>query len=163
MDGVMSSTPKDADPDADPDAPPPQPKQVMVLAATNRPWDLDEALRRRLEKRIYIPLPEAQGRNQLFEINLKEVKLAADVNIQELVRRTEGYSGADTTNVCREAAMMGLRMRMQKARQEGISLAKLQGIKEELDVPVTQADFLEAIRNVSKSVGNEDLQNFADW
>merc|ERR1712087_837297 len=148
-----------AEAEAEEDAPAPLPKQVMVLAATNRPWDLDEALRRRLEKRIYIPLPEVAGRKQLFEINLKEVKLGADVAIEELVRRTEGYSGADTTNVCREAAMMGLRKRMAKARQEGISLVKLQGIKDELDVPVMQADLLEAIRNVSKSVGNEDLQN----
>merc|ERR1719330_2149676 len=95
MDGVTSSTPKDADPDADPDAPPLQPKQVMVLAATNRPWDLDEALRRRLEKRIYIPLPEAPGRTQLFEINLKDVKLADDVDLGKIAPRAAGYSGAD--------------------------------------------------------------------
>lgn len=158
MDGVTSSK-SDGD-DADPNA---QPKQVMVLAATNRPWDLDEALRRRLEKRIYIPLPEPAGRNQLFEINLSEVKMSHEVEIQELVRRTDGYSGADVTNVCREAAMMGLRKRMAKARQEGISVAKMQMLKDEVDVPVTQADFLEAVKNVSRSVGSDDLQHFADW
>lgn len=43
----------------------------MVLAATNRPMDLDEAIRRRLEKRIYIPLPTEKGRRELFKINLK--------------------------------------------------------------------------------------------
>lgn len=163
MDGVSSSTPAKEGDDADPDAPPAQPKQVMVLAATNRPWDLDEALRRRLEKRIYIPLPEAPGRTQLFEINLKDVVMAQDVDLQEFVRRTEGYSGADVTNVCREAAMMGLRKRMQKARQEGISVAKMQMLKDEVDVPVTQEDFLEALRNVQKSVGTEDLEHFAAW
>ena len=46
-------------------------KNIMVLAATNRPFDLDEALRRRLEKGIYIPLPKEEGRKQLFNINLK--------------------------------------------------------------------------------------------
>merc|ERR1711879_1067816 len=146
MDGVTSAAPSDDS--ADPDAQPAAPKQVMVLAATNRPWDLDEALRRRLEKRIYIPLPGPEGRNQLFEINLEDVKRANDVNLKELVRRSEGYSGADVTSVCREAAMMGLRRRMQKARQEGLSIAKMQVLKDEVDVPVTQTDFLEALKNV---------------
>lgn len=158
MDGVTSSAPREDD-----DGESVQPRQVMVLAATNRPWDLDEALRRRLEKRIYIPLPEPPGRKQLFEINLREVKLDANVDLEELVGRTDGYSGADVTSVCREAAMMGLRKRMAKARQEGISVAKMQMLKDELDVPVTQADFLEAIKNTSKSVGQDDLQHFADW
>ncbi|CAK0870473.1 unnamed protein product [Prorocentrum cordatum] len=156
MDGV-GSTKKEEDSEA------PQQKQVMVLAATNRPWDLDEALRRRLEKRIYIPLPEVAGRTQLFEINLSTVQLAPDVDIPDLVRRTEGYSGADVTNVCREAALMGLRKRMAKARQEGMPIAKMQMLKEEVDVPVSQADIQEAISNVSRSVGNDDLQHFADW
>lgn len=50
-------------------------KNVMVLAATNRPQDLDEALRRRLEKRVYIPLPDSIGRRALFDINLKGIKI----------------------------------------------------------------------------------------
>merc|ERR1719329_666050 len=146
MDGVTSTEKEEADPDA-----PPKPKQVMVLAATNRPWDLDEALRRRLEKRIYIPLPEPVGRKQLFEINLRDVKLGSDTNIEEFVKRTEGYSGADVTNVCREAAMMGLRKRMAKARAEGMKVSEMQKLKYEVDTPISQADFLESLRNVSKS------------
>lgn len=163
MDGVGSAEtkPKDGEePDADA---PPKPKQVMVLAATNRPWDLDEALRRRLEKRIYIPLPEPVGRKQLFEINLREIKLGPDTNIEEFVKRTEGYSGADVTNVCREAAMMGLRKRMAKARAEGMKVSEMQKLKDEVDTPISQAEFLESLRNVSKSVGTEDLQRFTDW
>ena len=57
----------------------------MVLAATNRPFDLDEALRRRLEKRIYIPLPNEGGLRQLFDINLKGMKLADDVDLDALI------------------------------------------------------------------------------
>ena len=84
----------------------------MVLAATNRPWDLDEALRRRLEKRIYIPLPSEEGRRQLFNINLKDIKLGDDIDWDILVKRSEGYSGADISNVCREAAMMPMRKKL---------------------------------------------------
>lgn len=56
-------------------------KVVMVLAATNLPWELDEAVRRRLEKRIYIPLPEQPGRQELLRIALRGVKCADDVEV----------------------------------------------------------------------------------
>lgn len=84
----------------------------MVLAATNRPQDLDDAIRRRLEKRVYIPLPEKEGRRQLFEINLKGISLDENIDFETLVQMTEGYSGADVSNVCREAAMMPLRKKL---------------------------------------------------
>merc|ERR1712168_1761797 len=74
-------------------------KMVMVLAATNYPWDIDEALRRRLEKRIYIPLPCSPSRAALLKINLKEVKLAEDVDLEAVAKKLEFYSGADITNV----------------------------------------------------------------
>ncbi|XP_047996711.1 uncharacterized protein LOC125234307 isoform X4 [Leguminivora glycinivorella] len=76
-------------------------KVVMVLAATNFPWDIDEALRRRLEKRIYIALPTQHGREALLAINLKEVKLDPEVDLAHIARKLDGYSGADITNVCR--------------------------------------------------------------
>ena len=65
-------------------------KMVMVLAATNFPWDIDEALRRRLEKRIYIPLPEVEGRLECIRINLKEVKVAEDVDFIEIAKLVDG-------------------------------------------------------------------------
>ncbi|WP_411023844.1 AAA family ATPase, partial [Salmonella sp. s51228] len=85
---------------------------VMVLAATNFPWDIDEALRRRLEKRIYIPLPELDGRIDLLKINLKDVKLSDDVDFLEIAKSIDGYSGADLTLVCRDAALMAMRRRI---------------------------------------------------
>lgn len=73
----------------------------MVLAATNFPWDIDEAMRRRLEKRIYIPLPNDEGREALLKINLREVQVDPSVDLSDISRRLKGYSGADITNVCR--------------------------------------------------------------
>ena len=155
MDGVQSSS-ESSNPSSS--------NIVTVLAATNRPWDLDEALRRRLEKRIFIPLPEAEGRRRLFEINVKQLTLSDDVDINALVQLTARYSGADLTNVCREAAMMGLRKRMKEARSRGLTTADIGGAIDGIeDMPVTQKDFLEAISNVQKSVGGSDVQRFIDW
>jgi katanin p60 ATPase-containing subunit A1 len=56
-------------------------KLIVVIGATNRPWDLDEAIRRRLEKRIYIPLPTEVGRTELIKINLKNLEIDKDVEI----------------------------------------------------------------------------------
>ena len=136
--------------------------RVTVLAATNRPWDLDEALRRRLEKRIYIPLPESTGRQQMFEVSLKGVQLADDVRFDQLVSLTEGYSGADIGSVCRDAAMMGLRERIRLARSQGVM--QLDDLKTQVaETPVRQEDFLKALRNVQKSVSNDDLGKFSLW
>ncbi|NP_999733.1 katanin p60 ATPase-containing subunit A1 isoform X1 [Strongylocentrotus purpuratus] len=134
-------------------------KMVMVLAATNFPWDIDEALRRRLEKRIYIPLPEIDGREQLLRINLKEVPLADDIDLKSIAEKMDGYSGADITNVCRDASMMAMRRRIQGLRPEEIRHIP----KEELNQPSTPADFLLALQKVSKSVGKEDLVKYMAW
>lgn len=81
-------------------------KVVMVLAATNFPWCLDDALRRRLEKRIYIPLPSARGREELLRLNLREVEISDDCNLTEIANSLEGYSGADITNVSRNKKLL---------------------------------------------------------
>ena len=73
---------------------------------------MDEAIRRRLEKRIYIPLPTSVGREQLFKINLRGITIDESIAWDELIRITDGYSGADLANVCRDAAMMPLRRKL---------------------------------------------------
>ncbi|XP_058474243.1 katanin p60 ATPase-containing subunit A-like 1 [Solea solea] len=134
-------------------------KMVMVLAATNFPWDIDEALRRRLEKRIYIPLPTAVGRAELLKINLKEVEVAADVDLDVIAEKTEGYSGADITNVCRDASMMAMRHRI-----HGLGLEEIQALsKDELQMPVTMEDFTLALKKISKSVSATDLEKYEAW
>ncbi|RWS02724.1 katanin p60 ATPase-containing subunit A1-like protein [Dinothrombium tinctorium] len=134
-------------------------KVVMVLAATNFPWDIDEALRRRLEKRIYIPLPNREGREALLKINLREVEKSPDLDIAEIAEKLDGYSGADITNVCRDACMMAMRRRIAGLTPEQIrSLSK-----DELELPVSPHDFDEAIRKVNKSVSVEDLRKYDKW
>nr|CAH7743350.1 unnamed protein product [Callosobruchus chinensis] len=134
-------------------------KVVMVLAATNFPWDIDEALRRRLEKRIYIPLPGLEGREAVLRINLREVKLEPDIDLKMIARRLEGYSGADITNVCRDASMMSMRRKISGLRPDEIK----QLPKEELDLPVTMRDFEEALLKNNKSVSKDDLEKYEKW
>jgi katanin p60 ATPase-containing subunit A1 len=142
-------------------------RTVIVLAATNTPWDLDEALRRRLEKRIYIPLPDTEGRSELFRINMKAVDMDADVRLEELADRSGGYSGADVANVCRDASMMSVRRIMEQARKQGLRREEMQAMlkeqKQALHTAVSQADFLMALSKVSRSVSDHDLQKYADW
>ena len=102
---------------------------ILVLATTNAPWDLDEALRRRFEKRIYIPLPDLKARQDIFCLYLNQMKCSVDVEILlELSQLTEGYSGADIHNICKETSMIPLRkmmilhpnpIEMQKLYQQG--------------------------------------------
>ncbi|XP_035287903.1 katanin p60 ATPase-containing subunit A-like 1 [Anguilla anguilla] len=134
-------------------------KMVMVLAATNFPWDIDEALRRRLEKRIYIALPTAKGRAELLKINLREVDLAPDVDLALIAEKIQGYSGADITNVCRDASMMAMRRRIQ-----GLSPEEIRALsKDELQMPVTMEDFELTLRKISKSVSATDLEKYESW
>jgi len=134
---------------------------VMVLATSNAPWDLDEALRRRLEKRIYIPLPDAESRRAMFEIHLSKVSVEKDVNFEELTRMTEGYSGADLKIVCRDASMMPMRRLVSQMRTPD----EIRALKEEgsLDVSLTMDDFLTAIRKTQPSVSQADITKFEEW
>ncbi|XP_020097599.1 katanin p60 ATPase-containing subunit A1 [Ananas comosus] len=137
-----------------------QRKIVMVLAATNFPWDIDEALRRRLEKRIYIPLPNFESRKELIKINLRTVEVASDVNIDEVARRTEGYSGDDLTNVCRDASLNGMRRKIAgKTRDEIKNMSKDEISKD----PVAMCDFEEALAKVQRSVSAADIERHEKW
>lgn len=81
---------------------------VFVLAATNLPWFLDPAIRRRFQKKIYIPLPDEAARAQLFRIHLGAdhgAKFTAD-SFGQMARRTKGLSGSDIAYVVQDALMM---------------------------------------------------------
>ena len=142
-----------------------KPKFVMVLGATNLPWDLDDALRRRFEKRIYIPLPNEVGRKEMFRINFQGIKLSNDIDIDTLIKKTEGYSGHDIANVCREASLMGMRRILMNENEKFniMEYANDKNFVQDLIAPVSQNDILTAIKNISKSVSNNDVKKFEEW
>lgn len=83
---------------------------VTIVAATNRPDLIDKAIMRpgRLDRIVYVRLPEEKTRAEIFRIKLAKMPVANDVQVATLVERTDGYSGAEIQAVCQEAAMYAL-------------------------------------------------------
>lgn len=84
---------------------------VICLAATNRADMLDKALLRpgRFDRQIYVDLPELTDREEIFKVHLRNIKVNAKLDIEQLARQTQGFSGADIANVCNEAALIAAR------------------------------------------------------
>jgi len=110
-------------------------QEVIVLAATNRPDILDPAIMRpgRLDRMIYVPEPNEEGRFQIFKIHTKDMPLAKDVDLRKLAQLTKGYSGADIESICREAAIIALRRDINSKE-------------------VTFADFEKALKRIGPSI-----------
>lgn len=85
-------------------------KDVTILAATNIPDTIDPALMRpgRLDRKVYVPPPDIGARQKIFEIQFNKIPVGEDVDIAELVGRTEGCSGAEVVSLCQEAGMLAL-------------------------------------------------------
>ncbi|EFC47973.1 katanin p60 subunit [Naegleria gruberi] len=137
-----------------------QSSRVMVLATTNKPWDLDEAMRRRLEKRIYIPLPYEKTRVSLFNIFLKDQEMESDVSTESLAVLTDGYSGADIHLLCREAALRPLRKELDHRSTEEIMKLKERG---ELKLSLCMEDFSESVKTMKPSVSQNEIEKYQQW
>lgn len=118
---------------------------LLLLGATNRPWDVDEAARRpgRFSQLIFVPLPDSAARKFLFIKQLKNVP-AENLDIESLVKMSDGYSGADIEEIC------------ERAKEEPL----LRSIESDSIVPLTQKDFLYAFSIVRPSVSKESLEGF---
>lgn len=122
---------------------------LLLLGATNRPWDIDLAAMRsgRFSEKIYVPLPDKKGRKYLFEKFIKDLPLGADVNVDAMVEQTNNYSGADIEEVC------------ECAKEDPL----LESIKTDLVVQITAKDFEKAIASVTPSVDEKSLKLFEDF
>jgi SpoVK/Ycf46/Vps4 family AAA+-type ATPase len=99
--------------------------RVVVIGATNRPDELDEAARRRFAKRLYIPLPNEAGRSQLVEHLLEGISHSMSVEEQTIVvAKTAGFSGADIKNLCTEASLGPVR----DLASQNVHFMQIQGI-----------------------------------
>ncbi|KAG8637747.1 ATPase family AAA domain-containing protein FIGL1 isoform X4 [Manihot esculenta] len=133
-------------------------EQILLIGATNRPQELDEAARRRLTKRLYIPLPSSEARAWIVRNLLEKdglFKLSKE-EIDTICNLTEGYSGSDMKNLVKDASMGPLR----EALKQGIEITKLR--KEDMR-PVTLEDFEKALQEVRPSVSMSELGTYDEW
>jgi katanin p60 ATPase-containing subunit A1 len=104
-------------------------------------------------------LPDEKTREELLRISLQGVSLADDINLKVLATRMNGYSGADITSVCRDAAMMPMRRRIQ-----GLSADEIKQLaRAELSSPVSLEDFDSALQKTQSSVSIEDIKRHEAW
>nr|XP_002131406.1 fidgetin-like protein 1 [Ciona intestinalis] len=129
--------------------------RILVVGATNRPHEIDEAARRRLVKRLYIPLPEDGAREQIITKLLQEQSYRmTEEEILSVVKRTEGFSGADVTNLCKEAALGPIR----SLQFQDISKISTEDVR-----PIAVEDFNKALERVRPSVSKKDLSMYEEW
>jgi len=91
-------------------------ERVLVLAATNRPFDLDDAVLRRLPRRLLVDLPDQPNRKKILQVIMANEELAPDVNLDEIASMTDGYSGSDLKALCVAAAYQPIREFLQQEK-----------------------------------------------
>lgn len=130
--------------------------RVLVLAATNRPMDLDEAVIRRMPRRIFVPLPDAANREKILSVILKDESVDPGLDAGELARRAEGYSGSDLKNLCIAAAYCPIRdfLERERAHREAAGQGGAPSPDEALR-PITIKDFEAAMKQVTASTHAE--------
>ena len=132
--------------------------RILIIGATNRPQEIDDAFVRRLSKRLYIPLPNKVSRKQLIMRVLEKERKnnnKYEINendIDDIVNRTKGYSGSDLINVCKEAAMMPIRS------IEDITNCQLEHLR-----GVNKQDFDEALTTVKPSINEKSIEQYMEW
>jgi SpoVK/Ycf46/Vps4 family AAA+-type ATPase len=127
---------------------------VYVIGATNKPWDLDWGFIRRFQKRILVPLPDHHTRLMLFKLHTTNLALATDVDLHELARISEGFSGSDIRDVC-QSAQLKLIGEFFETGQANNKLAKPRSL--------TMEDFRQTLEERKPSVSLDMLSLYTRW
>ena len=146
-------------------------KTLFIIGATNRPDILDPGLMRpgRLDQLIYIPLPDRESRISIFKANLRKSPIADDISIEQLADATDGFSGADITEICQRAAKNAIRdcITADIERQKRVEAGEM--TQQEADalpdtVPaITKAHFEASMSKARRSVGPEIIAQYDEF
>jgi len=143
-------------------------KNVFVIGATNRPDILDPAIMRpgRLDQLVYIPLPDRKSRIQIFKATLRKSPLSKEIDLKTLAKATNGFSGADITEICQRACKFAIRESIYKDIEIENEQRKIKDTVTDLNtikdpVPeITKEHFLEAMKYARRSVSNNDIKKY---
>jgi len=160
---------------------------VLVLGATNIPWQLDPAIKRRFEKRIYIPLPGTDARKHMFEIHVGSTPCELTTkDYRTLATRSEGYSGSDIAVVVRDSLMQPVRKVLSATHfkpvqpdpdsaiikwtpcspgdQDAVEKSWTEVESDELqEPPLRFTDFIKSLESVRPTVSQEDIRKHDEW
>ncbi|XP_033031996.1 spastin isoform X3 [Trachypithecus francoisi] len=129
--------------------------RVLVMGATNRPQELDEAVRRRFIKRVYVSLPNEETRLLLFKNLLcKQGSPLTQKELAQLARMTDGYSGSDLTALAKDAALGPIR-ELKPEQVKNISASEMRNIR--------LSDFTESLKKIKRSVSPQTLEAYIRW
>ncbi|CAN6981811.1 unnamed protein product [Brassica rapa subsp. trilocularis] len=145
-------------------------ERVLVLAATNRPFDLDEAVIRRLPRRLMVNLPDSANRSKILSVILAKEEMAEDVDVEAIANMTDGYSGSDLKNLCVTAAHLPIREILEKEKKER-SVAQAENrpmplLYNSKDIrPLNMNDFKTAHEQVCASVSTDssNMNELQQW
>ncbi|XP_052489014.1 cell division cycle protein 48 homolog isoform X2 [Gossypium raimondii] len=141
-------------------------KTVFIIGATNRPDIIDPALLRpgRLDQLIYIPLPDEESRHQIFKACLRKSPIAKEVDVKALAKYTQGFSGADITEICQRACKYAIRENIEKdIERERRRSENPEAMEEDVEDEVAEikpAHFEESMKFARRSVSDADIRKY---
>jgi len=127
---------------------------VYVIGATNKPWSLDWPFIRRFQKRILVPLPDYYARLQMFKLYTRYLNLAADVDLHELARLSEGFSGSDLRDICQSAHLKVIGELFESGQASN---------KQAKPRPLSMNDFKKILEERKPSVSLDMLTSYNRW
>ncbi len=127
---------------------------LYTIGATNKPWALDWPFLRRFEKRIYVPLPNFEGRISMFKAYTAPINVDQTISLEELSRISEGYSGSDIRDICQGGQLRVVRELFESGRAVDKSVQPR---------PIVMTDFKEIMKSRRPSVSPEMLRAYANW
>ena len=133
-------------------------EKVLIIGATNKPWDLDEAIISRFQRKIYVPLPDDEAREAIFQIHLQDAKSSIYKSV--LISRSEVFSGRDISTICHEAISHMVREMNPRLTELSAGQVSKYSLKSR---HLNKEDFDEAFAKIRPATKKSELEKYSEW